>query len=478
MPKLICDARTDEENGIRREEIVDMEGITQSFDGRSDAANDIIRREKMDDTERIVHSFYPSLMRRMGLSDASCFFSSFFKITLLALYILQMIPCSWLAMNFFIIYKAWKIGVDEDVVEKESRNSMTKKSKIIFSLLEDTPQIILHSLFLSNSVTAHDNPVTYAGIDMLNIGSFLGVASSAASIALTLTLFKSLPTYKGTVIQFITTFISVGTRATVCASYAVSVLNGFGPRTWPMVLPLVTAIGLCTIEYILLHGFTFLAGLRQNLIVNFTLINRAGFIKYIKENTQSFYETVTHLNYYECIILIQKYVDKIVKCIVSLTFEASSVQCLISSYTYISFAIVINTNWISASEDTDINFSMTQTYLIVIQYLAFASFIINLYIVQWEGKNKVRCLSYSFIFLMFIGGIYIWIKNDFESFSSLFVGSIATDYFYSQEAINISLSSLTIVLYISGIIVIFNLLIIMYGLSKDFLAIVAALQCL
>ncbi|CAL4155870.1 unnamed protein product, partial [Meganyctiphanes norvegica] len=153
---------------------------------------------------------YPSVLGYIGLSSDTFFYNTSIKITLLVLYILQMLPYAWLVMNFLINFKVWRIGTMDSLVEKETWENSSKKSKIIFTILEDIPQIMLHSIFISNSVIAHDNSAYYAGIDMLNIGSYLGVISSAASIALTLTLFKGLPNFKATAIQFSTTFIAVG----------------------------------------------------------------------------------------------------------------------------------------------------------------------------------------------------------------------------------------------------------------------------
>ncbi|CAL4064369.1 unnamed protein product, partial [Meganyctiphanes norvegica] len=206
---------------------------------------------------------YPSLLRCMGLSDSSSFFSSCLKITLLVLYFLQILPYTWIVINFLIHLKSWKIGATEGLDEKEARENTSKKSKYIFSILEDTPQLLFHSMFLFNSAITHENSnfdavySVYADIDMLHIWSYLGVASSAASIALTLTLFKDLSNYKATVLQFVTTFISVGTRASLCATYATSVLNDSGPLTWPIVLLPVTAIVLFTIEYIVCFAYRF-----------------------------------------------------------------------------------------------------------------------------------------------------------------------------------------------------------------------------
>ncbi|CAL4228491.1 unnamed protein product, partial [Meganyctiphanes norvegica] len=145
---------------------------------------------------------YPSVLGYIGLSSDTFFYNTSIKITLLVLYILQMLPYAWLVMNFLINFKVWRIGTMDSLVEKETWENSSKKSKIMFTILEDIPQIMLHSIFISNSVIAHDDSAYYAGIDMLNIGSYLGVISSAASIALTLTLFKGLPNFKATAIQF------------------------------------------------------------------------------------------------------------------------------------------------------------------------------------------------------------------------------------------------------------------------------------
>ncbi|CAL4201682.1 unnamed protein product, partial [Meganyctiphanes norvegica] len=155
-----------------------------------------------------------------------------------------------LLVNFIINLKAWrKVGGMEDLIEKGTREKTSGKSKLIFTILEDTPQLILHSMFIVNSVLGHDNPTFYAGIDMLHIGSYLGVISSAASIALTLTLFNMASSYKASFIQFSATFVSVGTRAMVCASYTTIVIYTSGPLTWALVLPPVTVIALFIIEY-------------------------------------------------------------------------------------------------------------------------------------------------------------------------------------------------------------------------------------
>ncbi|CAL4123000.1 unnamed protein product, partial [Meganyctiphanes norvegica] len=178
---------------------------------------------------------FPSVLRYLGKSDNSCFSSPFIKVTLLVLYILQLLPYTWLVMNFLINVKVWRTGGMEVLDETETRDKASKRSKLIFTILEDTPQLMLHCMFLITSVisSAHAfEPV----FDMFGIGSILGVISSAASIALTLTLFNGISDYKAAFIQFLATSLAVGTRALVCASYAITLIR-YSPLPWLLLLP-------------------------------------------------------------------------------------------------------------------------------------------------------------------------------------------------------------------------------------------------
>ncbi|CAL4121647.1 unnamed protein product, partial [Meganyctiphanes norvegica] len=411
---------------------------------------------------------YPSVLRMIGLPEGKCIFGSFI-ITTMILYMLQILPYAWLAIIFLINLQAWWIGKLESGDEREAIDSTSKSSKLIFTILEDTPQLLLHSVFIMNSVISQDNPMFYAGINMMTIVSYLGVTSSAASIALTLTLFKGLPTYKAAAIQFFSTFISVGTRACICASYATLVTDGFGPLTWTLALPPATAFGLVIIENIFFLVYKFLMNFRQSYIVNnVTSLQKAEITKQIKEYIISFYEWVKlKLSFNNnCIILLRKKHEKILLCIVSLNFEANSTQCLIPSYIYLAYAVALNTVWVSASEESIVNYSTTQTTITALLYLSLASLVLNILIVQWEGKDKLCCLVYSLIYLLFMGVIYVWVKNDFKHFDSLFNPDIPDDYVYSKQTIQSSLSSLTFLFYIAGLIACVNILLIIISFRK------------
>ncbi|CAL4121758.1 unnamed protein product [Meganyctiphanes norvegica] len=405
-------------------------------------------------------ALYPSVLSMMGLPEGSYIFCSLRYVPLI-LYILQILPYAWLAIIIWINLQAWWIGKPKSGDEREAIDSTSKRSKLIFTILEDTPQLLLHSFFIMNSVISQDNQMFYAGIDMLNVVSYLGVTSSAASIAITLTLFRGLSTYKTAAVHFLTTFISVGTRASICASYATSVLDGFGPLIWTLVLPPATAIGLFIIEHMFFFVYKFVMSFNQSyLLHNVTSLQKDENTKQIKDYIKDFYERVNlkwSINS-DYIFLIRKNPEKILMCIVSLTFEANSTQCLIPSYTYLAYAVALNTVWISASEESIANYTTTQTTFTALQYLSLASLLLNLLIVQWEGKDKVRCLVYSLIYLLFMGVVYVWVKNDFKHFNSIFMPDTPDDYIYSKETIQRSLSSLTFLFYMSGIIAFINIL--------------------
>ncbi|CAL4106801.1 unnamed protein product, partial [Meganyctiphanes norvegica] len=318
-------------------------------------------------------------------------------------------------------------------------------------------------------VISQDNQMFYAGINMLNVVSYLGVTSSAASTALTLTLFRGLSTYKTAAVHFLTTFISVGTRASICASYATSVLDGFGPLIWTLVLPPATAIGLFMIEHMFFFVYKFVMRFSQSyLLHNVTSLQKDENTKQIKDYIKDFYEWVNlkwSINS-DYIFLLRKNPEKNLMCIVSLTFEANSTQCLIPSYTYLAYAVALNTVWISASEESIANYTTTQTTFTALQYLSLASLLLNLLIVQWEGKDKVLCLVYSLIYLLFMGAVYVWVKNDFKHFNSLFMPETPDNYVYSRETIQISLSSLTFLSYMSGIITFINVLLLIISFTR------------
>ncbi|CAL4070204.1 unnamed protein product [Meganyctiphanes norvegica] len=387
---------------------------------------------------------YPSVLKYLGLSDSSWFFR-LFKITLLLLYILQLLPYTWLAMNLVIGLKAWEIG--STMIGKETWDKTTNKWRLIFSILEDTPHLIIHSVFVMNSDLAittpprmmtMDNAGMFSGRNMLYIGSYIGITSSAASIALTLTLFKGLSTYKSYFIQFFTTFVSIGVRAGVCASYAASIFEGFGPLTWPFVWPPLTVIGLFIIEKI--YFFVYRYNWNASSTVNDQhSLRKTGIAKHMKNFTHR---------------------------IISLTYEGSSVECLISSYTYLAFAIALRTAWISTTGEFKGTYTTTETTFVAIQYLALASLVLNLLIVQWEGKHKIRCLAYSLIFLFFMGGIYVWAQIDLKSFRNLYFPSIRDNIHPIQDILTLTLSSLTFVFSISGIVAFVNLLIIIIRIRK------------
>ncbi|CAL4061568.1 unnamed protein product, partial [Meganyctiphanes norvegica] len=352
-----------------------------------------------------------------------------------------------LAMNFFITLKVRWIGDIAGLLEENIRDKTSKRTKLIFIILEDAPQLILASMFIINSVITDDNAEFYVGIQMLHIWSLLGVWSSSASIALALTLSKRSSTCKPSFIQFATTVVSVGTRALVCASYAARVA-GFLPLTWPLVLPPVTAIGLFMIEMIFFFIYEFVVDCCQ----------------YYMNKKSKICEWVTKYNYNDFAVLIRKKSKKFVICIVSLSFESNSVQCLITSYTYLGLAIAINAASLSAWNTTPGVPNLTQTTFNVIQYLAIASFLLNLLIVQWEGKYKVRCLAYSLIFLMVMGSIYYSAKNDFEYFYSYY------DYlkqYYDKNTVHNALLSLRNAFFISVIMASINLIILIISIIKS-----------
>ncbi|CAL4122139.1 unnamed protein product [Meganyctiphanes norvegica] len=420
-------------------------------------------------------ALYPSVLRYMGLHDATSSFDSFIRISLLALYILQMLPYAWLVMNIWINLKAWKIGSLEGSVEKE-RDLVSKKFKIIFSILEDTPQLILHSMFITNSVNAQNLTGFSFGINMLHTRSFLAVASSTASITLTLTLFKRIPTCKANAIQFLTTFISVGTRALICASYGSSILEINGPLNWPVVLPPVTVIGLFIIEYISHLFCKYVVSMKQSYdLNNVPSLLKLGIVKHIREYTHYVYDCLTKPNGNDCKLSIQNNVKKVIKGITFLSFEANSVQCLISSYMYLAFAVALNTAWVLASQHAggNDNYAMTRATLLVLQYLAFASALLNLLVVQREGKDKVRCFAYSLIFLLIMGAIYIWVKFYLNSFYRLFFPNhfaVIYDVLPEERKIDmmkIILSSLTFAFSSAGVISFVNLLIIFISRTRD-----------
>ncbi|CAL4164405.1 unnamed protein product, partial [Meganyctiphanes norvegica] len=115
-----------------------------------------------------------------------------------------------LAMNLLIILQIRRIGALEALIEKDFRDKISKRTKLIFIILEDTPQLALTSMFIINSVLTDDNPEFFVGLEMLHTFSLLGVASSSASIALALTICKEPTTHEHVIIRFVTTFLSVG----------------------------------------------------------------------------------------------------------------------------------------------------------------------------------------------------------------------------------------------------------------------------
>ncbi|CAL4126346.1 unnamed protein product, partial [Meganyctiphanes norvegica] len=192
----------------------------------------------------------------------------------------------------------------------------------------------------------------------------------------------------------------------VCASYATVVIYTSGPLTWALVLPPVTVTALFIIEYVVICIYNFLLNFTETCTLDNVTLRKSSFSAWIQKSFSK-----------DCITLLPKKIGKCAIFILSLTFEAHSVQCLITSYSYLLFAVAINTVWISdPKEYSGTTYAMIQTTLIALQYLAFASLLLNIFIVQWEGKNKARCIAYSVIFLILIVGIYFWVKNDFESY--------------------------------------------------------------
>ncbi|CAL4158575.1 unnamed protein product, partial [Meganyctiphanes norvegica] len=254
-------------------------------------------------------------------------------------------------------------------------------------------------------------------------------------------------------------------RSLVSASYASYISNIVGYLTWPLILP--PAIGLFIIEYYFCIIYKFVVDIRHSYAVyNLTSSRKTGIIKHIHEYIYSLYAWVRLHNCKKCISFKLKNIEKKILCIVYLFFEANSVECLITSYTYFAFAVAINTASLTAGiesfylplhtplfhsigkaprelkdlEALDANQIMTQQTFNVLQFLAFTSFFLNLLLVQLEGKCKVRCFAYSLIFLLFMGMIYIWVKNDLTSFGRLFSTNNHDNYNFTQETIKKSLS--------------------------------------
>ncbi|CAL4105555.1 unnamed protein product, partial [Meganyctiphanes norvegica] len=158
-----------------------------------------------------------------------------FRIILLVLYPLHMLPYTWLVINLAIVIKQYKSNPMKMI---DTWDRASKRSKLIFTVFEDAPQLLLHSVFIINSAITQEHALVHQGIEMLNWLSFMSLASSAASIALTLTLYQDLSNLD-IFIQWTTSFLSIGTRALLCASYASSVVTQFSVQTWTIILPAV-----------------------------------------------------------------------------------------------------------------------------------------------------------------------------------------------------------------------------------------------
>ncbi|CAL4091600.1 unnamed protein product, partial [Meganyctiphanes norvegica] len=397
------------------------------------------------------------------------------RILFVALFIVQAFPHTWVILSFAI--KWHYIIRKKDIFEEYDTKWVIPeiRSKVIFNVLEDAPQLVFHSIFLVNSVITGERPL----LDDGGATAYFGFISSTFSLALGLTLSKTYSCMKDRLIQFFTTFLSIGARALICASYATyptSVINGLNKHLiYIFILPPVISICVFIVEDIFIQVFELFAkndekengtevetenddnnpiGIVENgettpeVNIENAENTRLAVVRKFKEFTRS---------------PVVKKVKEYLKGLIFLTFEANSTQSIIPSISYLAFAVSLHAVW--KLEENPIE---TEIIVLSATCLALTSYIFNFLIVLVDGKDRIHSLlhymAYSLFVNLYITGMYIWIQKNFDSFILLFKATKLKKF--GPEDIENVLTPLNIVFPFVVIIGSVNLLLIVMNIIK------------